>query len=123
MRPLRAEPSSALGRLRPLGPRVLGGLAASLCCVPAAVAFALGLGGSAFLVGLGLYKLPFMGLGIVITGLAAWALTRCRDSACQGFGQSSLTKAVVLVVAGFALAYLGLVYGLVPLLYQAGLER
>lgn len=123
MRPLRVHPPSDRGRLRPLGPGALGGLAASLCCVPAALAFALGLGGSAFLVGLGLYKLPFLGLGVMIAGLAAWTLARRPGSACPASGRPSLARAVVPAVVGFALAYVGLVYGLVPLLYQAGLDR
>lgn len=118
----RSEPRAILGALRrSLGAGLLGGLVASVCCVPAALAFAFGLGGSAFLVGLGLYNLPFVALGLAITALAGGLLTRRRGSACATGVRPSPAQSLLPALVGFFLAYLGLVYGLVPLLYQLGL--
>lgn len=117
----RGERPAGGGWVRgPLGAGAFGALTAGLCCLPAALAFALGVGGSAFLVGLGLYKLPFMALGLAVTTLVSVVVTR-RSSTCAVDGRRTSVRAIALALLGFAVTYLALTYAVVPLLYQFGL--
>ena len=98
-----------------LGSGLLGGLLASLCCLPPALALVLGLGGSAFLVSLGAYQIEFRlaGLGLTVAA-ASWTLRR-RAKACRA--DRNPIPFLLLAAGTFVAAYLTLSYVVTPFLY------
>lgn len=100
--------------------RGLGAAAvASLCCAPPAVAFALGLGGSAFLVGLAQYKLYFALAGLIVMLPAVWRLLR-PGGRCAALSRRARLSRLALVLAASGGGYLAIVYLLLPWLYTLG---
>ncbi len=98
----------------------LGGAAvAGLCCAPPAVAFALGLGGSAFLVGLAQYRLYFLLVGLALVALASWRLFRPGGS-CGALPRRARLYRLALMLAVFGGGYWAISYLLLPWLYTIG---
>lgn len=95
---------------------LVGGLLASLCCLPPALALALGLGGSTFLISLGARQTEFQLAGLVVTGLVAWWILKRRAKACRV--DRNPLPFLLLAVGSFAAAYLALAYLVTPFLYQ-----
>lgn len=96
-----------------------GALVASLCCAPPAVAFALGLGGSAVLVGLTQYKIYFALIGLTVVSAAGWKLLRPIGS-CSAEEPRVRFSRIALMVGVFAGGYLAIIYLLLPWLYTLG---
>jgi hypothetical protein len=96
-----------------------GALIASLCCAPPAVAFALGLGGSAVLVGLAQYKLYFALIGLTVVGAAGWKLLRPIGS-CSAEKRRVRLRRIALMMGVFVGGYLAINYLLLPWLYTLG---
>lgn len=93
-------------------------LVSSLCCLPAAAAFALGLGGSAFLTGLGLYRPYFVVAGIGLAAVAIWWSLRRSRRCCSPEAYRRhriLVPAVTLATLATSYALINLV--LLPRLY------
>ncbi len=118
-RPLDASDGTAA--VGGLGSGLVGGLLASLCCLPPALALVLGLGGSAFFVSLGAYETEFRVAGLVITGLVAWWSLRRRTRAC-GVHRNPVPF-LVLSLGSFVVAYLALTYVVTPYLYELYARR
>ncbi len=104
-----------------LGSGLVGGLLASLCCLPPALALALGFGGSAFFVSLGAYQTEFRTAGLVITGAATWWALRRRARACAV--HRNPVPFLVLSLGSFVVAYLALTYVVTPYLYELYARR
>ncbi len=119
----KSSPSSWVTRARDTfasGVWGLGGaLVASLCCAPPAVAFALGLGGSAFLVGLAQYKLYFALVGLAMLVPVGWRLLR-PGGRCAALPRRARATRLVLVLAVFGGGYWAINYLLLPWLYASG---
>ena len=113
--------AEATAATRSLGSGLLGGLLGSLCCLPPAVALALGFGGSTFLVSLGAYRTEFRAAGLVMSGLMAWWALRHQARAC-GLRRTPLPF-VLLTLGAFAASYLTLIYVAVPFLYEVYARR
>ncbi len=96
-----------------------GALVASLCCAPPAVAFVLGLGGSAFLVGLAQYKPYFALAGLVMMVPVGWRLLRPAGR-CGRIERRARFARLALVLAVFGGGYLAINYLLLPWLYALG---
>jgi hypothetical protein len=96
-----------------------GALIASLCCAPPAVAVALGLGGSAFLVGLAQYKSFFVLAGLTLMIPVGWRLLRPVGSCGVRERRERITR-LALLLGVFAGGYLGINYLLLPWLYTLG---
>jgi hypothetical protein len=96
-----------------------GALVASLCCAPPAVAFALGLGGSAFLVGLGQYQPYFVLAGLMIMAPVGWRLLR-PVGRCEARERRTRISRLALMLAVFGGGYLAISYLLLPWLYAIG---
>ena len=94
-------------------------LVASLCCAPPAVAFALGLGGSAFLVGLGRYQPYFVLGGLAIIALVGWRLLRFSDRCGRTDRRARLSRLALLLTV-FGTGYVTINYLLLPWLYTLG---
>ena len=108
----KADGAAAAGGL---GSGLVGGLLASLCCLPPALALVLGVGGSAFFVSLGAYQTEFHMAGFVLTLAAAgWTLRR-RAKACRA--DHNPLPFLLLAVVTFVAAYLTLTYVITPFLY------
>ncbi|MGH2532627.1 MAG: hypothetical protein ACRDJW_10005 [Thermomicrobiales bacterium] len=114
----RAEGVAAAGGV---GSGFVGGLLASLCCLPPALALALGLGGSTFLVSLGAYQTEFRAAGLVLTGLAVWWTLRRRARACRT--HPNPIPFLLLSLGSFVAAYLVLTYVVTPFLYDVYARR
>lgn len=100
---------------------LLGGLLASLCCLPPALALAMGLGGSTFLISLGAHQTEFRLAGLGLTGLVAlWVLKR-QAKACRV--DRNPLPFLVLAVGTFVGSYLILTYVVTPFLYQIYAQR
>lgn len=100
--------------------RGLGAAAvASLCCAPPAVAFALGLGGSAFLVGLAQYKLYFALAGLIVMLPAVWRLLR-PGGRCAALSRRARLSRLALLLAASGGGYLAIMYLLLSRLYTIG---
>lgn len=98
----------------------LGGAAVtSLCCAPAAISIALGLGGSAFLVGLAQYKLYFALVGLAAMVPAGWRLLRPLGSCSARERRGRLSRFAFIIVT-FVGGYLAINYLLLPWLYTLG---
>lgn len=98
----------------------LGGAAlVSLCCAPTAIAFALGLGGSAFLVGLARYELYFVLAGLAVVAVAGWRMLRPGggDGCCVVPPLRTRIYRFALMVAVFGGSYLAINYLLLPRLF------
>ncbi len=111
----------AVSTVRGLGSGLLGGLLASLCCLPPALALALGFGGSAFLVSLGAYQAEFRLVGLGMTGLVLWWTLRRRARAC-GIRRNPVPF-VLLALGTFVVTYLALTHVAVPFLYEVYARR
>ncbi len=96
-----------------------GALVASLCCGPPAVAVALGLGGSAFLVGLGQYQPYFVLAGLAMMVPVGWRLLR-PVTRCEARERRTRIFRLALMLAVFAGGYLAISYLLLPWLYTVG---
>lgn len=97
---------------------LMAALVSSLCCLPAAAAFALGLGGSAFLTGLGLYRPYFVVAGVGLAAVAIWWSLRRSRRCCspEAYRRNRiLVPAVTLVTLATSYALINLV--LLPRLY------
>jgi hypothetical protein len=93
---------------------LLGGLLASLCCLPPALALVLGLGGSAFFVSLGAYQTQFHLASLALTVAAAWLILR-RTHSCRV--DRNPLPFLLLAVGMFVGSYLILTYVVTPFLY------
>ncbi len=94
-------------------------LIASLCCAPPAVAFVLGLGGSAFLVGLAQYK-PFFALaGMAVMVPIGWRLLK-PVGRCGPRERRARMARLALLLGVFVGSYLAINYLLLPWLYALG---
>ena len=96
-----------------------GALVASVCCAPPAVAFALGLGGSAFLVGLSQYRPYFVLVGLAMLVPVAWQLLR-PVGRCGARERRARFSRLALMLAVFGGGYLAISYLLLPWLYTVG---
>lgn len=94
-------------------------MVASLCCAPPAVAVALGLGGSAALVGLAQYKLYFALIGLAVVGGAGWKLLRPICS-CSTEERRTRISRIALMIGVFVGGYLAINYLLLSWLYALG---
>ena len=92
---------------------------ASLCCAPPAVAFALGFGGSAFLVGLAQYKHYFALVSLAAMVPAAWRLFRPGDR-CSPLSRRSRLGRLALMLAVFGGGSWVRGYVLLPWMYTLG---
>lgn len=92
---------------------------ASFCCLPAAVAVALGLGlGTvAALGGLLAYQRLFQIAGFALSGLAAWSLSNRNCTECNRTERGRPGEGVAVYVLGaFAVSFLILNVVIIPLL-------
>jgi hypothetical protein len=105
---------------RGLASGIVGGLLASLCCLPPAVALALGFGGSAFLVSFGSYQTEFHVAGFILMGMMVWWILR-RARACR-VDRHPLAF-VALALGAFAASYLILIRVVTPWLYAIYARR
>lgn len=96
-----------------------GAVLASVCCAPPAIAFALGLGGSAFLVGLSQYRLYFVLIGLVLVAAAGWRILR-PGGCCAALPLRARLSRFALVLAVFGGGYAAINYLLLPWLYTVG---
>lgn len=117
----RLERADGVAAARGLGSGIIGGLVASLCCLPPAVALALGFGGSTFLVSLGAYEIEFHAAGLALTGLALWWALRRRARRCRL--RRTPLPFVVLALGTFVGSYLALMYVVTPDLYEIYARR
>lgn len=102
------------------GWRGLGAAAvASLCCAPPAVAFALGLGGSAFLIGLAQYKLYFALVGLIVMLALSWRSLRISGY-CTARERRTRFLRLALMLGAFGGGYWAISYLLLPQLYTIG---
>ncbi len=95
---------------------LLGGLLASLCCLPPALALVLGLGGSAVLVSFGAHAREFHLAGLLLTLVSAWWIVRRHAKTCRS--DRSSIPFLLLAVGTFVGAYLVITYVFTPLLYD-----
>ena len=112
----RADKTDGTAAARGLGSGLMGGLIATLCCLPPALALVLGLGGSTFLVSLGAYQTEFRVVGLVLTGLVAWWALRRHARSCGT--HRSVLPFLLLALGTFVATYLVLTYVAVPFLYE-----
>lgn len=98
-----------------LGSGLAGGLAGALCCLPPAVALALGFGGSTFLVSLGAYRTEFRAAGLAMAGLMVWWVLRRRARSCRV--HRNPVPFLLLTLGAFVASYWALIYVAVPFLY------
>lgn len=103
------------------GTGLVAAAVSSLCCIPAALAFALGLGGSAALVGLTQYRPLFFATG-VLGALAAtwWGLRRSQRCCSPAEDRRNRLLIPALTLGTFAASYLFINYALLPWLYTLG---
>lgn len=120
-KPRPIDKTDASAATRGLGSGLLGGLLASLCCLPPALALVLGLGGSAFLVSLGAYQTQFRAAGLVLTLVAGWLILRRQAKACR-IDRNPLPF-LLLALGTFVGAYLILTYVVTPFLYGVYAQR
>jgi hypothetical protein len=116
--PARTGPGKATGAAAAggLGSGLAGGLLASLCCLPPALALVLGLGGSTLLVSFGAYQTEFHVAGLVLTVVAAGCTLRRRAKGCRV--DRNPLPFLLLAVGSFVGAYLTLTYVVTPLMYE-----
>lgn len=114
MRPERPRPGVA-------GVGLLGGAVSSLCCLPAAVAFALGLGGSSFLVGLARYRPYFVVVGLALALVATWWSLRGSQRCCTAATHRRNQFLIPALTLGtFVVSYVLINQVLLPWLYSRG---
>ena len=101
------------------GQGLSGALVASLCCAPPAVAFALGLGGSAFLVGLVQYRPYFVVAGLAVMLAFGWRSLR-PGGRCAALSRRERFARLALMLAVFGGGYWAIGYLLLPWLYTTG---
>lgn len=103
-----------------LGSGILAGLVTSLCCLPAAVAFALGLSGSSVIVGLGLYRPYFTVAGVALAVVAIWWSLRRSRRCCSAAAYRRNQFIIPVVTMGTFLASYALIrLVLLPWLYRS----
>lgn len=105
--------------LAPNGRGLGGAVVASLCCAPPAIAFALGLGGSAFLVGLAQYRPYFMLAGLTVMLALSWRSLRISGY-CTGRERRTRFLRLALTLVAFGGGYWAISYLLLPWLYTIG---
>lgn len=112
---VESRPRAWRGRSAAAG--IAGSVIASLCCLPAAAAIALGLGlGTvAGLSQLLAYQRFFQVGGLAFAGLAVWWLTRRRGASCYLAGHER-ERVPLLVLGAFALSFAILNIGVIPML-------
>lgn len=120
-KPRPIDKKDATAATRGLGSGLLGGLLASLCCLPPALALALGLGGSTFLVSLGAYQTQFRAAGLILTGLVAWWMLRRHARSCSV--HRTPVPFLLLALGTCVAAYLAVTYVVVPFLYEVYARR
>ncbi len=104
-----------------LGPGLIAGFVSTLCCLPAAVAFALGVSGASFFVGLGLYRPYFVGAGFGLAAVAVWwSLRRSRRCCNAAAYRRNRILIPVLTLAAFLTSYVLINWVLLPWLYSLG---
>ncbi len=124
----KSVPKDRFARARPAlgsGGWGLGGAALmSLCCAPAAIAFALGLGGSAFLVGLARYEPYFVLAGLAVVAVAGWRMLGPGggdgDGCCDVPPLRARIYRFALMLAVFGGSYLAINHLLLPRLFGVG---
>lgn len=100
---------------------LLGGLVSSLCCLPAAVAVALGLGGSSFLVGLARYRTFFVVAGLALALAATWWSLRRSQRCCPAAAHRRNQFLIpALTLGSFVISYVLINQVLLPWLYSRG---
>ncbi len=100
---------------------MLAGVISSLCCVPAALAFGLGLGGSSALVGLTQYRPFFVAAGVAFALLTVvWSLRRSRRCCSPARFRRDLVLIPAIVLGTFGASYLLINYVVLPWLYAVG---
>jgi hypothetical protein len=104
-----------------LGSGLLGGLLASVCCLPPALALVLGFGGSAFLVSLGAHQTEIHLAGLALTLIVGWLVLRRRAKACHV--DRNPLPFLLLALGAFAGSYLILTYVVTPFLYGVYASR
>lgn len=114
----KADGAAAAGGL---GSGLVGGLLASLCCLPPALALALGFGGSAFLVSLGAHQTEFHVAGLALTAGALWWTLRRRARRCRV--RRGPVPFLALALGAFVGSYLALIYVVTPFLYDVYARR
>jgi hypothetical protein len=117
----RIDKTDGAAAARGLGSGLMGGLLASLCCLPPALALALGLGGSTFLVSLGAYQTEFRMAGLIVTGLVGWWVLRRHARSCGT--RPRMIPFLFLALGMFVASYLVLTYVAVPFLYEVYAQR
>lgn len=95
---------------------ILGALAAIFCCVGPLVAILLGLGGATALFGLDRFTPWFIGLGLLILGLASWYAVRKQNRCCAVKSTVRNVKTVGMIFGVGIGAYLLLQFAIVPVL-------
>lgn len=95
---------------------ILGALAAILCCVGPLMPILLGLGGATALFGLDRFKPWFIGLGLLILGLASWYAVRKQNRCCAVKSAARNVKTVVMIFGVGIGSYLLLQFVIVPAL-------
>lgn len=109
---------ASVGRL---GTGLVAAVVSSLCCIPAALAFALGLGGSAALVGLTQYRPIFFATGVLGALVATWwGLRRSRRCCSPAEQRRNQLLIPALTLGTFGVSYLFINYTLLPWLYTLG---
>lgn len=95
---------------------ILGAFAAIFCCLGPLVAILFGLGGATALFGLGRFTPWFIGLGLLILGLASWYAVRKQNRCCAVKSSARNVKTVGVIFGVGIGSYLLLQYAIVPAL-------
>lgn len=112
---------SSPGAVATAGRALLAGLISSLCCVPAALAFGVGLGGSSTLVGLTRYRPFFVAAGVAFALLTVvWTLRRSRRCCSPARFRRDRVLIPAIVLGAFGASYVLINYVVLPWLYAVG---
>lgn len=95
---------------------ILGAFVAVICCVGPLVPILLGVGSATALFGLDRYKPWFIGLGLLILGLASWYAVRKQNRCCAEKSVARNAKTVATIFGIGLGTYLLLQYVAVPAL-------
>lgn len=108
-------------RLVVIGQGTMGGLIASLCCALPTAVLAAGLSGgvAATLISMGKFRLYTLIAGFAFVGIASWfSLWRSRSCCTQAEYRQRQIAVPLTVLASFAVAYVLIVYLVVPVFYK-----